>query len=591
MKLRKNYFLIKSLIIGFSYCFLVKISHSAEPLTLPRFEQNQPDQLYSIEPPRPITPRPSEFPKPEVTPIPNPPLIDNQPKTTIPTNIPDFNQKFTVSEFKFEGNTKFSNEQLAEKLKDFTNREITFAELLEAEQIINELYQDKGYINSGAVIEANQTIDPQKAVITITIIEGSIKQIEVRGLNRLNTDYIKSRLEIATTKPFNVNQLFEALQLLQLNPLIKNISAELAPSVNPAESILIVTANEAKSFYLTPIFNNGRNPGVGSVRRGVRIKENNLFGWGDGIDISYANTDGSDAVNGSYTIPVNAYNGKVRIAGGFSNTKIIQPPFDVLNITGNSEYYEIGYSQPIIEHPEQELTLGLTLSLQKSESFLDGEPFPLSLGADVNGNTDVTALRFYQDWIIRSPDEFFALRSQFSFGIEAFGATINEKLPDSRFFVWRNQAQYVRQLAPNTLFITRTDLQLSDNNLVSLEQFYLGGLNSVRGYPQDFRLTDNGFLLSTEVWLPIWEEAPNIFDDTDGVVQIIPFLDFGVGWNAGEFPNPNPNTLVGTGLGLQWQMGSNFSARIDWGIPLVNIDVEKRDLNSNGIYFNVNASF
>lgn len=603
MKLRINNFFINILIISFSNFFLPRISPSAEQLTLPKIEQKQPNQLYLLQVQRIIKLEPDEFREPQVKPIPNPSLINNQSTTPALTNRTNISQKFIVSEFKLKGNRELvkliekelsKKKELSEKLEKFTNREITFVEVLQVEQIINDFYGEKGYVNSGAIIEANQTIEPKKAIITITIVEGSLKEIEISGLNRLNTNYVKSRLEIATEKPLNINKLLEALQLLQLNPLIENISAELSPTVNPTESILIVEAKEAKSFYFTPIFNNGRNPNVGSVRRGARIQENNLFGWGDGIDISYANTDGSDAFNGSYVIPVNAHNGKVRIAGGFSNTKIIQPPFDVLNITGNSEYYEIGYSQPIIEHPEQELTLGLTLSIQKSESFLDGEPFPLSLGADVNGNTDVTALRFYQDWIIRSPDEFFALRSQFSFGIEAFGATINEKLPDSRFFTWRNQAQYVRQLAPNTLFITRSDLQLSDNNLVSLEQFYLGGLNSVRGYPQDLQLTDNGFLLSTEIWYPIWENAPNFFDNkTKGVVQIIPFIDFGIGWNAGEIPNPNPNTLVGTGLGLQWQMGDNFSARIDWGIPLVDVDVEKRDLNSNGIYFNinVNASF
>lgn len=496
-----------------------------------------------------------------------------------------------IKEFIFIGNTAFTDTELAELVKSFTNRKITFTELLEVEKIVTKLYTEKGYINSGVVFNAGQKFNPQEAILTINIIEGSIQEIKIEGLKRLNSDYIKKRLEIGTAKPFNVNQLYEALQLLQLDSLIENISAELAAGIRPEESILLVKVTEADSFTISPILNNGRNSTVGSFRRGIRIQEDNLFGFGDAIDVSYINTDGSNTFNGSYTIPANPRNGKVKISGGFSDTRIIQEPFDVLNITGTSDYYEISFSQPVIQKPTQEFGLGLTVSKESSRSFIDGEPFPISIGSDINGNTDVTALRFSQNWTVRQSQQVFNLNSEFSFGLDAFGATNNADSPDSRFFSWRNQAQYVRQLAPDSLFIFQTDLQLSPDNLVSLEQFYLGGLYSVRGYPQDIRVTDNGFLLSTEVWLPILR-VKDLWQNADGVLQVIPFFDLGVGWNTGEVEDPDPNTLIGVGLGLQWQMGSNFSARIDYGIPLIKIeDLEKNSLNDQGIYFNLNVNF
>jgi hemolysin activation/secretion protein len=39
-------------------------------------------------------------------------------------------------------------------------------------------------------------------------------------------------------------------------------------------------------------------------------------------------------------------------------------------------------------------------------------------------------------------------------------------------------------------------------------------------------------------------------------------------------------------LGLLWQQ-DNFSARLDWGIPLVPIDGEKQTWQENGIYFSL----
>ncbi len=59
------------------------------------------------------------------------------------------------------------------------------------------------------------------------------------------------------------------------------------------------------------------------------------------------------------------------------------------------------------------------------------------------------------------------------------------------FFSWRGQAQYVRLLAPNTLWVIRSDLQFASKATFPIEQFALGGLDSVRGYRQNFLLTDN----------------------------------------------------------------------------------------------------
>jgi hemolysin activation/secretion protein len=107
----------------------------------------------------------------------------------------------------------------------------------------------------------------------------------------------------------------------------------------------------------------------------------------------------------------------------------------------------------------------------------------------------------------------------------------------------------------------------------------LGGQSTVRGYRQDSRLTDNGIFISAEMRLPIFK-VPEI----DGSLQVAPFIDFGTGWNTGRDAQ-NPQTLVGTGLGLLWQMGDRLSARFDWGIPLVDLDSGDRTWQENGIYF------
>ncbi|WP_445249666.1 ShlB/FhaC/HecB family hemolysin secretion/activation protein [Microcoleus sp. OTE_8_concoct_300] len=535
--------------------------------------------------PNPILPREPELPAPTAPQLPPSSPLQPTPQTPVPGEAtPGIPGTIRVSGFEFEGNTAFSDRELAEVIKEFTGRDITFAELIAAEAAITQKYVAAGYINSGALIPANQTFPRSGGVVKIRIVEGGLDEIEITGNRRLNSNYVRSRLERATRRPLNRDRLLEALQLLQLDPLIANISAELQAGSRPENSRLEVRVKEAQSFTADVFADNNRSPSVGSFRRGVRITQANLLGLGDGLEVSYANTDGSNEFNGSYTVPVNARNGTVRLAGSAASTNIIEAPFDAVGIEGKSRTYELSYRQPIVEKPAQTLALGLSFSRQESDTFLMGERYPLSAGANERGETRVSALRFFQEYVQRSSNQVFAARSQFSLGTKFLGATGNDSGPDSRFLAWRGQAQYVRLLAPETLLIVRTDIQLADRPLLSLEQIGIGGVQSVRGYRQDLLLTDSGAIASAEVRIPVWR-VPEV----QGLLQIAPFIDFGVGWNhSGEKPNADSDKLLGAGVGLVWQMGDRLNVRLDYGIPLINARSGDQTLQEKGIYFRIN---
>jgi hemolysin activation/secretion protein len=541
--------------------------------------------------PNPILPRPLEPPVPVPQPIPQPPLDLSPAPTPPPGGQSELPGSINISRFEFEGNTAFSDQDLAKVTVPFINRPITFTELLQVETAVTKKYIEAGYINSGAVIAAGQTLSPTGAVVKIQIIEGGLEEIRISGTKRLQPNYVRSRLKLATARPLNQKRLLEALQVLQLDPLIQTISADLSAGSRPESGVLAVTVQEAKTFKTEFFADNNRAPSVGSFRRGVRVNQGNLFGFGDGLAFEYANTSGSNALNLSYKIPVNARNGTVTVSGAVSFTNVIENPFDQLDISGNSYSVDVSFRQPIIQTPKTEFALGITASRQESSNkFLGttaffGPNFKLSPGSDNNGITRISALRLFQDWTRRGSEDVFSVRSQFNAGFGILDATINNTAPDGRFFDWRGQAQYVRLLARDTLFVFRSDLQLSPGALVPVEQFALGGQQSVRGYRQDALLTDNGVSASAEVRFPILRVK-----SIKGLLQIVPFVDFGLGWNSGGSADPSPNTLVGAGVGLQWQMGNSLNARFDWGIPLTDIRSDKKSLQEQGLYFSINYS-
>ncbi|MBD2435503.1 ShlB/FhaC/HecB family hemolysin secretion/activation protein [Nostoc sp. FACHB-110] len=492
--------------------------------------------------------------------------------------------KFKVERIEVLGSTVFQAKDFAAITAPFVGREVSFAELLQVKDAIGKLYTDKGYVTTGAVI-LPQTVEA--GVIKIQVVEGSLQEIQVVGNRRLSSSYIRDRIQLGAEKPLNVPRLLEKLQLLRLDPRIKNLSAELQTGTTPGTNILRVEVQEANTFSATVSLDNGRSPSVGSFRRGIDVQETNLLGLGDTLSVGYTNTNGSNTIAASYTLPVNAHNGTVSLSFNQGWNNVIEEPFSVLDIQSNSTSYELGFRQPLIQKPTQELAIGLSFSRQESQTKLGLDNiggFPLSPGADENGNTKISALRFTQEYTQRSNTQVFAARSQFSLGVDWFDANVSNNAPDSRFFAWRGQAQWVRQFAPETLLLVRGDLQLAADSLVPLEQFGLGGQLSVRGYRQDTLLTDNGLLFSSEFRFPIFRASK-----IGGVLQLTPFIDVGQGWNT-KSSDPATSTLVGTGFGLLWKQGNNFSARLDWGIPLISVDGNKGSLQENGLYFSMQYS-
>ena len=271
-------------------------------------------------------------------------------------------------------------------------RELSFEQLLRARSMITQLYIECGYITSGAILPP-QTPEDEDNIVKLQVIEGRLESIEVIGLGRLNPDYIRSRLDIATPTPLNRADLVEALELLQLNPLVRRISADLQTGTQPAASILQVEAFEADDATVTLDLNNNRSPSVGSFERGLTFNHNNLSGLGDRFSLTYNNTDGSNQIEAGYTIPVSPRNATVGLRAGYTRSDVIEDPFDDLEIDAETlTSSKRAFRYPIFQRPAKELFLGLTRSSHQSSQNPVGDSkilasFPSLRGADNDGRT------------------------------------------------------------------------------------------------------------------------------------------------------------------------------------------------------------
>ena len=523
-------------------------------------------------------PKPSESPRtlpsetPTLPPLPelHTPPTPEQPEITSPSS-----DRFFIKKVEVQGNSVLQDE-IATLTQPYENREVTFEKLLELRSAIIQLYIKNGYITSGAFLPNNQ--DLSSGIVKIQVVEGKIEQIEIGGLRRLREGYVRSRIILATSTPLNQRRINQALQLLQLDPLIEQVNAELAAGRTSGSNILRVSLKEAPAFHTAFTIDNNQSPSIGSVQGSVEVSHDNLLGFGDRLSARYGRTEGLNLYDINYTIPVNARNGTLSFRYNNDDSRIIGEDFRDLRIRSETQTYSLGLRQPITRTPTSEFAFLLSLDLRQSQTYIfNDRPYPFTEGSE-DGESKVTVIRFSQDWVNRGTRRVLAARSQFSLGIDAFDATINDTGTDGQFFSWLGQFQWVQQLSPRNLLVARIDAQLTSDSLLSLERFSIGGVNTVRGYRQNQLVADNGIVGSVEVRLPLTSDPK--------VLQLVPFFEIGTVWNNREI-DPEPATIAGLGLGSRWLITPDLSLHLDYGIPLISVGERGNSLQENGLYFSV----
>ncbi|MEO1210691.1 MAG: ShlB/FhaC/HecB family hemolysin secretion/activation protein [Cyanobacteria bacterium J06638_20] len=564
---------------------------STEAATLvPRLEMTVPERssepaIAQVSPPLPTRPstevNPSEnndpFLQPAPAPIPLPPpeeqpLIEDPPAEPTPTPAPDGAQRFTVSDIVVTGNTAFDEGDLQPIYQEFVGQSLTFEELQEIADRITQLYLNEGFLTSRAILEA-PTGD---GVIRVRVVEGELEAIEVEGNQRVPDSYIRSRIALGADAPVNQFDLEDQLRLLRLNPLFDNVEASLRAGTGLGQSILVVRVTEADSFFGAVSVDNYSPASVGSERMNLELGYRNLTGLGDTISVILrrTTTGGSRLYDFNYRVPVNPLEGTLSLRIAPSDFDITDPAFDQLNINGNTDLYEVSFRQPFIRTPRTEAALSIGLTHRDGETLF---------GDIILSESTITTLRFGQDLVLRDSAGAWSVRSQFSIGTTLFDATTDGN-PDGQFFSWLGQLQRVQVLNPDNLLILQADVQLTPDALLAPEQFSIGGGQSLRGFRQNARLGDNGVRLSAENRITLGRNeagAPTF--------QLAPFADVGWVWNDGDNPRDTPDQpfLAGIGLGLIWQPSSQFDLRLDYALPLIDLDDRGNNAQDQGLYFSI----
>lgn len=492
---------------------------------------------------------------------------------------------FVLKGVGFEGNTLFPDTELDGVAAPFINRPVSMADLEELRYRLTKFYVDRGYPNSGALIKPGQKVD--NGVVAYRIIEGRLKAVRVAGHEGLRPQYIRDRIWPDPDLPFNTPLLEERFRMLLQDPLIRRMNGKILPGTKPGEAVLDLDITREKPYDLQLLFNNHAPAGLGGEQGVLDGTLRNLTGFGDALALSLGHTGGTDEAAADFSIPLNSRDTRLTIGYTRGNNRVVEAPFDAIDVESEVEGGEVSLTHPIFRSLSRRFDIGLSLDVRESRSSLLGMPFSFSKGA-VDGKSRVSALRLVNSFRHRQKAQALVLQSTLSLGLDAFGSTIHSG-PDSEYLSWLGQFQYARRIGERLgQVILSGSSQFASDSLLSLEQYALGGAATVRGYRENQVVRDNGYSLSLEWRIPIWEGAAR----KGGTMrlQAAPFVDFARGWNKGAPGRGDEGrTLSSAGIGLLWQ-GPWVNAEIFWGHGFESVPSgTDYDLQDDGIHFSISV--
>ena len=490
-----------------------------------------------------------------------------------------------VERIVLEGGTVLTQKALSQIVAPYEGRAVTIEQLNQLRRELTEAYIQLGYINSGVVIPDQEVIN---GVVVLREICGQLTKIKIVGEGRFSHGFIHKKLEEAAKRPLRLQDLQEALELLQQEPMIQRVNARLVPGLFPGRAELEVSVKAVQPLQVIVGADNRRSASTGGEQGTLSVAHLNLTGRGDILSVDMGMAQGRGAGSAAYSFPLNSRNTRIQASFSIDDARIVEAPFDRIDIKSKTRRSSLSVMHPWLRDSRHSLVTSIGIEGKQSKSTLLGIPFSFSPG-DQEGKSNTTVLNLGVEWRARTRDQILILGGNFRRGLRAFDATINQSGPDGRFSAFLGQVQYARRAGPwRGELLLREMVQWAFDPLLALEKMPVGGFNTVRGYRENRAVRDNGMASSVEWRVPVRGDRTEkgTFDPWN--LRVAPFVDYGRSWDHHDQPfRSEPLDLASAGIGLLWSPLAGLRADLYWAQPITERDKPGNDLQDKGIHFSV----
>ncbi len=508
--------------------------------------------------------------------------------------------KVLVKHFVLNGVHLFQPKDFEPILGKYRDKELGISDLKKIADELTAFYRARGYITSLAYAPtqeiANNTVE-------FKVVEARVGDVTVEGGKYYAKETIERKFKVEKGEVLNYDDLQESVRRINKQP-DRTMKLVLLPGEEQGTSNLLLKMEEEKDpkhFYLD--YSNRGTQYTTKNRFGAGFTHNNLLGHDDRLNMRANIGEDEQVYAGSvdYNFPITDYDTRIGAYGAYSHADI-GGQFKILSPEGKAYAYGVYLTHPWFDKDFSDPT-AMNISGQVIAGLDSVSVYNKILGAE----TSHDELRVLKAGI--SFDEKDALgRTFFSqelrFGLDDFlGSMSKYDESSSRLDAGGEFTKYVGSLTRLTrlpfssLLINSLRYQFTDDPLVNSEQMGFGGADSIRGFPENDYLADYGWMSTIELRTPAFifpreMKVPGDKKDSSlmDALQFVFFTDFGKAHlklpRAGE---KKDRLLIGTGVGLRFDLWDHLRGRIDYGIPVGN--EEPSDGSAGTIHVGVQYEF
>lgn len=474
---------------------------------------------------------------------------------------PESAVKFVLNDIKIDGSEVLTKEEISGITSPYIGQEVTLQNLYDIVNALNDLYQQKGYLTCRAYLPP-QTI--KNGVVEIKIIEGKTGNVHIAGNETTREDYIAGRIGLERGSISNINDLNDDLLLFNATNDVQ-LRITMHAGEKPGTTDYVIAAYEPQKNYINVYVDNAGSESSGEWREGLFWTDRSLTGRRDMLTMSGMRSDGTKSFSAMYSVPVGRSGTKLGLSYSTNSVHITDGELEDLDIKGHSNAYGVSLIQPLVVTENLRTEATLDYGYQNSQTDFLGIHW-----------VDDTVKSYTAGFSMTNYGASSLIYQKHNFRIGDSENIANEEDNFTKYFFngfWQKAYQGGQMLS------ARLDAQWSgDDYLTSAEQFYIGGMYSVRGYEESYLGGDSGYSASIEYSVPL---------DKARTTSAYCFFDYGAVYGDSAFDD---HVLAGTGIGIKSTIDRKIYTNLTLGVPLMR-DINGEEVSKTRIHFMVNGQF
>jgi hemolysin activation/secretion protein len=474
---------------------------------------------------------------------------------------------FEIKAFMVEGNTLFPDKDERVPLYEFTGLNKTAADVEKARDVLEKFFHEKGFPTVFVSIPEQSLED---GIVRFQIIESTINSVTVNGNRYFSTEQILDDLpSMAPGEIIYLPTVQSEINKVNLSPDLK-VTPNLVPGKEVGTVDVELKVEDHLPLHGSVELNNRYTAGTTDLRLNGMLRYDNLWKMKHSVSVQFQtspeNTDEVQAYSGAYSLPVpGREEDRLALYGIYnkSNTAFGEG----FTAIGNGSVIGLRYQPLLPQFPtvSQFMSVGVDYKDFKDETGLKA--------GNSNTTTPITYVPFSLAYGLTLMDTTGYTQFSGSVNVSFQGLTTESNFDNKRYNAHGNYLyallgiERTQNLPLEMTWYAKVDGQISDQPLISNEQYSAGGMDNVRGYHESEAMGDNALHVSTEL------RAPDLFQygRYKDKLRCTPYLFYQGAWLEVMDPLPGQQrrfTLQGIGLGMRGGLWGMFEYGLDWGHAL-----------------------